>query len=132
MKCAVELQPGDSTGLGAVRRFTWKGRLPYRLSFDMCVTRIEPPVVLEGVASGDLEGIGIWHFTSEGSLTQVRYDWRVRTTKIWINWLAPLARPIFEWNHDVVMQQGALGLAGLLNARLVQPAEHHKERESDV
>ena len=98
----------------------------------MCVTRIEPLVVLEGVASGDLEGIGIWHFTSEGSLTQVRYDWRVRTTKIWINWLAPLARPIFEWNHDVVMQQGALGLAGLLNARLVQTDDYHKERESDV
>jgi hypothetical protein len=41
-----------------------------------------------------------------------------------MNLLARLARPIFEWNHQVVMQQGAEGLAHLLNARLVSATQN--------
>ena len=32
---------------------------------------------------------------------------------------APLLRPVFAWNHDIVMRQGGEGLARLLGARLV-------------
>ncbi|EGC98565.1 hypothetical protein B1M_40983, partial [Burkholderia sp. TJI49] len=38
----VELEPGDAHGVGALHRYTWKGALPYRLSFDMRVRRVEP------------------------------------------------------------------------------------------
>jgi hypothetical protein len=31
----TELRKGDPTGVGAVRRYTWSGRPPYRLTFDM-------------------------------------------------------------------------------------------------
>ena len=115
----IELEPGDARGIGSLRRYTWKSRLPYRLTFDMCVTRVEPPLVLEGVASGELEGTGRWQLSSQGPATVVRYDWNVRTTRSWMNLLTPLARPMFQWNHDLVMQQGAEGLARLLNAPLV-------------
>jgi hypothetical protein len=36
-----------------------------------------------------------------------------------MNLLAPVARPIFRWNHNVVMHQGGRGLAALLGARLL-------------
>jgi hypothetical protein len=36
-----------------------------------------------------------------------------------MNRLAPLARPVFVWNHDYVMRQGAHGLATQLGAELV-------------
>jgi hypothetical protein len=36
-----------------------------------------------------------------------------------MNLLAPLARPVFAWNHDVVMRWGGEGLARLLGTRLV-------------
>jgi hypothetical protein len=36
-----------------------------------------------------------------------------------MNLLAPIARPIFAWNHDYVMRNGAQGLARLLDARLL-------------
>lgn len=39
------------------------------------------------------------------------YEWVVRTTERWMNLLAPLARPAFAWNHNVVMRQGGEGLA---------------------
>ena len=41
------------TCLGAVRRLTWRTALPYRLTFDMTATRIQPMTILEGRASGD-------------------------------------------------------------------------------
>jgi hypothetical protein len=36
-----------------------------------------------------------------------------------MNFLAPIARPVFRWNHNVVMHQGGQGLADLLGARLL-------------
>jgi uncharacterized protein YndB with AHSA1/START domain len=115
----VEVETGASDGVGALHRYIWKGRLPYRVAFDMRVTRVEPLVLLEGEAQGDVEGTGRWQFSSEEAATVVRYEWRVRTKRGWMNLLAPLARPFFKWNHDYVMQQGGEALASLLDARLL-------------
>jgi uncharacterized protein YndB with AHSA1/START domain len=53
---AVEqVRAGDSaTGVGDVRRYTFKGSLPYTLSFDLEVERLERPVTLAGRATGEL------------------------------------------------------------------------------
>lgn len=119
-----ELSPGDARGIGSVRRYTWKGRLPYRLTFDIRVVHFEPLALIEGVASGDVEGHGRWSFATEGTVTVVRYEWQVRTTRAWMNLLARFARPMMEWNHHAVMQQGGEALAQKLNARLVEIAHY--------
>lgn len=107
------LRPGiDALGTGAVRRYVWRSRLPYRLQFTMETTRVEPQSRIEGVATGELEGTGCWQLAHADGVTHVRYDWRVAANKWWMRWLAPIARPLFEWNHDVVM---GWGRAGLLN-----------------
>jgi carbon monoxide dehydrogenase subunit G len=105
------IDPGGTDGVGSVRRFTWKSRLPYRLVLEMRNTHVERPHRLEGRATGELEGVGRWDLRQEGEWTTVRYEWRVRTTKAWMNLLAPLAKPFFVWNHDVVMAWGGEGLA---------------------
>lgn len=114
----VELEPGDEDGVGSKSRYTWKSVLPYRLVFDMRATRVEPPYTLEGIATGELTGEGRWRLF-EGDATAVLYEWNVVTTNRWMNALAPIARPIFAWNHNVVMRQGGEGLAKLLGARLL-------------
>lgn len=116
----IELSHGEPDGIGAVHRYVWKGVLPYRIVLDMRITRVEPMKALEGEASGMVEGVGRWHFTPLDDGTQVRYDWHVRTTKPWMNLLAPLARPLFRWNHDAIMREGGLALARRLNARLIR------------
>lgn len=113
-----EIDPGDADGLGNIRRYTWRGRLPYRLTFDIRVTRIRPLASVEGIASGEVTGRGCWTFHRDGDTTWVRYDWQVCITRRWMRWLARLAWPIFKWNHDIVMQRGGEGLARRLNARL--------------
>jgi hypothetical protein len=114
-----ELMPGDARGIGSVRRYTWRGRLPYRLTFDICVIHAEPLTAVAGVASGDVEGQGRWSFTTDGVVTSVRFDWQIRTTPIWMNLLALFARPLVKWNHDGIMRHGGEALARRLNARLV-------------
>lgn len=115
----VELEKGDALGVGSLQRFTWKGRLPYTLTFVCRVIRVEPMAVLEGIACGELEGIGRWNFASQDSVTTVCYEWRVCVTKPWMRLLSPVAYHLFRWNHDALMREGALGLSRLLNARLV-------------
>ena len=114
-----ELFPGDARGIGSVRRYTWRGRLPYRLTFDIRVVDAEPLSAVEGIASGDVEGRGRWSFTTDGVVTTVRLDWQIRTTAAWMNLLALVARPLIRWNHDGVMRGGGEALARRLNARLV-------------
>lgn len=114
------LRAGSENGVGDVSRFTWRSVLPYSLVFDLRVTGVEQPFVIEGRATGELDGTGAWTLSERaGGGTTVVYDWQVRTTKRWMNALGPLPRPAFVWNHDVVMRQGARGLARLLGARLI-------------
>jgi hypothetical protein len=104
------LAEGDANGVGAVRRITWRTALPYTLTFTMRVTRVEPMALIEGRAEGELAGIGRWTLRPEGARTQVRYDWMVEVTKPWMRRAAPLLRPVFAWNHGVVMRWGYEGL----------------------
>ncbi len=114
------ISPGDEQGVGAIGRTTWRTALPYTLSFEGRVTRVEPPHLLEGVATGELEGTGRWELSEDASGTTVRYEWKVRTTRPWMNFVVPLLRPAFVWNHDVLMTEGGEALARRLGARLLQ------------
>lgn len=112
----VRPAPAGSDGVGSVRRYTFKGSLPYTLSFDLTVETVTPPLVLGGRANGELEGTGVWTLREAEDRTVVRYDWNVRTTRWWMNVLAPLAGPVFRSNHDFVMRSGEAGIRKLLAA----------------
>jgi uncharacterized protein YndB with AHSA1/START domain len=114
----VELERGGADRVGSRWRYTWKSVLPYRLVFDMRVTRVQWPVAIDGAAMGELAGQGLWRLFGERDGTLVRYEWNVATTSRWMNLLAPLARPLFAWNHDVVMRRGGQGLARRLQDRV--------------
>jgi uncharacterized protein YndB with AHSA1/START domain len=117
----VELKTGDKNGVGKIVRSTWKSALPYKLEFDSEVVRVEPLKLIEARAYGELEGVGIWTLTGEGeNTTRIRYDWRVHTTKAWMNWFAPVAKPFFKWNHDTIMNWGGEGLARKLECELLE------------
>jgi carbon monoxide dehydrogenase subunit G len=116
-----KLKDGDARGVGAIHRSTWKSALPYKLIFDSETVRIEELKLIEVRAFGELDGTGIWTLTAEdANTTRVAYDWRVKTTKRWMNLLAPLAKPFFRWNHNVIMNWGGVGLANKLNCKLLE------------
>lgn len=114
-----KLEDGDADGIGSVYRHRWRSVLPYTVSFDIRTVQIERPFLIEGHATGELEGVGRWRLY-EGDGTAVTYEWVVRTTRPWMNVLAPVGRPVFVWSHNTVMRWGGQGLARLLGARLLE------------
>ena len=122
VRSVSKVADGDADGVGEVGRYTWRSRLPYDLDFEMTTTRVAKPYLLEGMAEGELAGVGRWRLFVGGGATPVTavvYEWNVRTTKPWMNRLAPVAAPVFAWNHDWVMRNGGEGLARLLRCRLL-------------
>jgi uncharacterized protein YndB with AHSA1/START domain len=117
-----ELEPGAADGVGRRLRLLFRTRLPYTLGFDIRVTRVQPPSELEAEATGELEGTGRWTLTHADGGTLVRYNWDIRTARRWMNLLAPVARPMFSWNHDELMREGGQSLARRLDADLTLPA----------
>lgn len=113
------LASGKPDGVDSVRRYAWQGKLPYRLVVDVRVTRVEALVAIEGHTSGDLEGVGRWHFSRDGAVSIVTFEWHVHTTRRWMNLIAPFARAAFVRNHALIMAQGGAGLAERLAAPLL-------------
>jgi uncharacterized protein YndB with AHSA1/START domain len=121
---ATEVRHGDDRGtgidgVGTVSRLVWKSLLPYRVEFEVTTTRVEHPYLLEADAVGELTGVGRWRLYEHEGVTAVLYEWNVATTRAWMNLLAPVARPVFEWNHDWVMARGGEGIARLLGCKLL-------------
>lgn len=119
MLAAERLAEGDEHGIGQRGRYVWRGAIPYAVEFEIRSTRIERPHLLEGTASGGLEGVGRWRLFEHDEVTAVVYEWNVHTTKRWMNAIAPVGGPVFRWNHDWVMRNGATGIAALLDCPLL-------------
>ena len=108
-----------TSGVGTVSRMVWKSLLPYRVEFEVTTTRVERPHLLEG-RRGRRADRG-------RPLAPLRAGRRHRRPlrvergddQGLDEPLAPLARPVFEWNHDWVMARGGEGIAHLLGCRLL-------------
>ena len=117
---AVEiLEKENEQGLYGVRKYVWKSVLPYRLSFLMQVTERLEYDYLKGRAYGELEGEDSWAFSEKDGITAVTYYWNVSTNKGWMNMLSFMLKPLFQYNHNVVMRWGAAGLSKLLATEVV-------------
>lgn len=124
VKKVTVIKEGDKNGIGAEQHHEWGTALPYRLVFDVRTTKIERPHLLLADSLGQLVGTGRWSLKEEKGVTVVRYDWDVRTTKKWMNVLAPLLKPVFAWNHKTVMNEGGKSLAAVLKTRLTKAPLH--------
>ncbi|MFN8285402.1 MAG: SRPBCC family protein [Chitinophagales bacterium] len=115
----LSVAKGDFVGRGAIKRFTTRSVLPYSLVYDGLVLDVIPYKKIEGTTTGDLQGHGVWTFEQLQDSSLVKYYWNVKTTGFWMNLLAPVLKPVFAWNHDVVMKWGGEGLANYLGCRLL-------------
>jgi uncharacterized protein YndB with AHSA1/START domain len=115
------LEQGDGIGLGAYRRFTWRGMLASRVTFNLRTVKVEPRVLIESVADGELTGVGRWQLTRAGIGTNVQHDWIVNVTLPGIPIFGPLVGLLFKWNHRSLMAAGRRGLESRVGVRLSQP-----------
>jgi hypothetical protein len=78
--------------------------------------RLESKHLLEGRASGDLEGICKWTFIPAHGGTEIRFDVDVRTGRWWMNLPIPFASRIVRANFETIMRWGREGLEQKLGA----------------
>ena len=119
VESVVKLEEGDAEGRGSLGHYRWRSAMRYRLEFEMRITRVDRPARMDGEAVGELSGTGSWRLYDDDDATAVLFEWRVRTSRWWMNALAPVARPVFKWNHDRLMRAGGRGLARRLGVNLL-------------
>jgi hypothetical protein len=110
------LRSGDESGVGTVLRQGWRSWIPYTLVFDLEMIRLESRKLLEGRASGDLEGICKWTFTPVNGGTEIRFNVNVRPGRWWMNLPIPFAPRIVRGNFETIMRWGREGLERKLGA----------------
>ena len=108
------LRSGDESGAGTVLRQWWRSRVPYTLVFDLQMLRIERGKLLDGRASGDLEGSCRWTLIPVNGGTEIRFDVDVRTDRWWMNLPIPLASRVVRASFETIMGWGREGLAQTL------------------
>jgi hypothetical protein len=120
VKKVDEIKPNDENGINGVRRYIWKSFLPYELTFTMRLSENNYLKHLKGISFGELEGQGEWIFSEKNGIVHIQYNWNITTNKKWMNYLSFLLKPVFKFNHDIIMHWGAKGLANKLNSTLIK------------
>jgi len=93
-----------------------RSALPYDLHL-LLVRRRDTPTVLEAAIEGDLRGIARFRLHPDGSgSTRMLFEQEVEARKTMMRALAPVARPVFRWNHARMMRSGEQGLARFVAA----------------
>ncbi len=110
----------DAPGAQVVHAFRFRTRLPYDMAFVASVLHDDGHGV-EAWVTGRVDGRGSWRVEPVDGGTLVRFDWWVRPQLAWMKAVAPLARPVFSWNHRSLMAEGARGLAARLDTSLLAP-----------
>ena len=104
----------DIDGVGAVVWIHAKSALPYHMYFEVEAISEKPPHLAAVQVRGDLNGEMVWKLSSEAGGTRLVFEETVTTGKTLLTVLAPLLKPLFAWNHAIMMRNGERGLRRLL------------------
>lgn len=118
------IEGGDPNGVGRRASYSLKSPLLYSMRFETKTMEVERPHRIHGLVRGDLVGTGTYLLERVDVGTKVGFSWHVSTTKTWMNWVAPFAKPLFVWAHDTVMLEGCEAMARHMGARLVSTKTH--------
>lgn len=116
----TEIEKGDDQSIGSIRVYKLKSPLIYTLRFNLILTKRADQQYLEGMAWGDLDGTGSWAFKEAAGTTEVKCTWHVATNISWMNAFACVLKPLFKYNHGLVMKNGAKALSKKLNAPIIE------------
>ena len=106
-----KLQAGAANGVGGIYEVYTKGWLPYTLRWKLLTAAVSRPhgLTIKAV-DGDFDGTGVWELKQDGAAVVVTFDWTVTAHKPLLRLLSPLLKPLFSFNHNWCMKQGATSL----------------------
>jgi hypothetical protein len=118
-RAVEQLESGDASGRGMRIRQSWRAWLPYTMVLDLEILDLQRPSLVQGRASGNVEGTCTWSLDERDGATTVRFVMDVCTTRWWMNLPVPFAGRVFAGNYDAIMRWGAEGMARVLGGRVV-------------
>ena len=107
-----EGDPG-SAAPGKRARLLTRGRLPYRLRWELTCVEATAPSRLVSRIEGDFVGEGIWTISPADGGTRAALEWNVEVRKGLVRHLTPVLRPLFAWNHRWAMARGLESITAL-------------------
>jgi len=108
-----EGDPGPAAP-GKRARLLTRGRLPYRLRWELvCVEAVAPSRLVSQI-HGDFEGVGTWTIAPTAGGTRAVLEWDVDVRKPLVRHLTAVLRPVFAWNHRWAMRRGQERIVELL------------------
>jgi hypothetical protein len=102
------LREFDSDGLdvGSASRCVVRGPFPYSLAFTVHVRVVEPAVLVDTEVTGDLAGPARLEIAPNGDGSTARLVWEVELCPPLLREMARWARPLMEWGHGWVVDNG--------------------------
>ena len=107
-----EGDPGPAAP-GKRARLLTRGRLPYRLRWELTCVEATAPSRLVSRIEGDFVGEGIWTISPADGGTRAALEWNVEVRKGLVRHLTPVLRPLFAWNHRWAMARGLESITAL-------------------
>ena len=110
----------SADGVGAIYRNHINSPTGYAFTFESEVAEVDRLRRIDLILTGEIVGRIRYLLSDDPSGgTHVLYAQLVETPKWWMNLLAPIARPGFNWNHDKLMTDYGKGLARASGGELV-------------
>lgn len=102
------LREFDTDGLveGGSARCVVRGPFPYSLNFTVHVRKVEECHLVETEVTGDLAGPARLEIEPDGNGSRARLVWSVELCSPLLRELARWARPLMEWGHGWVVDNG--------------------------
>jgi Polyketide cyclase / dehydrase and lipid transport len=112
--------PTGTDGIGAIYRSHVRAPSGYGFEYSTEITDVYPLRRIDLLSSGELVGRGRFLLSQDSTgVLHLAFAWLVETPKRWMTLLAPVARPVFTWNHDQLMTRYGHGLAHASRAILI-------------
>jgi hypothetical protein len=103
-------------------RMVVRSFLPYRITYILTQSIADKATGrLEATVDGDIVGRIGWKIDPTADGTRVRFRESVQTRMDLLNVLAPVARWAFEFNHQLMMRDGLVGLRAYLAGEAPRP-----------
>jgi carbon monoxide dehydrogenase subunit G len=95
---------GTPLGVGSVLHGVVVPPLPYRMRLRVEFTRYDPPVGIDAIVAGDLQGEATLRLRPEGDRCAVEVAWTVEMMQRPMRLASRFGRPLLQWGHDRVVE----------------------------
>jgi uncharacterized protein YndB with AHSA1/START domain len=100
---------GETLAAGSVLHGVVTPPLPYRMRIRVELTRYEPPVAIDAIIGGDLEGEAQLRTRASDGDSLVEVAWTVEMMQRPMRMASRFGLPLLQWGHDRVVETTVAG-----------------------